>query len=107
MLQSEEKEKVLSQCEPNKKKNSVNLVRRLSLAVRYTKEIEIGFSVRRGLLNATTNESCCIQNKWRSQISSHKFLKRDIIIYGVGLKLGIVLRSSYCNWFYNCGLIQS
>lgn len=90
MLQSEEKEKVLPQCEPNKKKNNVSLIRRLSLAVRYTKEIEIGFSLGRGLLNATTTESCCIQNKWRSHISSHKFLKRDIIIYGVGLKLGSI-----------------
>ena len=79
---------------------------RLSLAVRHTKEINIGFSLGRGLLNATTTESCCIQNEWRSQINSHEFLKGDIIIFGVDLKLGIILRRGCCNWFYNCGLIQ-
>ena len=76
---------------------------RLSSVMRHTNEIKIGFSLGRDLLSATTTKNCCIQNEWRSQISSHKFLKREIIIFGMGLKLGIILRTGYCNWFYNYG----
>ena len=42
-------------------------------------------------------ESCCIQSEWRSQMGSHKFLKSDIIIFGVDLKLGTNMRRRYYN----------
>ena len=71
---------------------------RLFLVIAHTWEWKVGFSLGRGLLSATTMESC-IQSEWRSQMSSHKFLESDIIIFGVDLKLGINMRRRYYNWF--------